>query len=107
MSKNNRASTMKKKKRVCVLASFCKLHYICRKCNRKHHISVCIFEPSEPNPPSQEDSIEASSNNFSAIKTLFYYKLLWPQQQTYLENYTQKHFCYLAVGVKEFIFPLS
>ena len=53
------------------LASSCKLHYICRKCNGKHHISICRFEPSKSgvtNPPSQEDSIEATASNFSSNK---------------------------------------
>ena len=92
------------------LVSSCKLHYVCRKCNVKHHISICTFEPSKSNvtnPPSQDDSVEATTNNFSAIKTLFYYKPLWPQQQTHLEIYTLKHFYYLTVGVKELIFPQS
>ena len=53
------------------LASSCKLHYICRKCNGKHHISICAFEPSKSNvinPPSQEDSVEATATNFSSNK---------------------------------------
>ena len=79
MSKNNRASVAKKNLRqkgfcfTCFskehLASSCKLHYICRKCNGKHHISICISEPSKSNvtnSPSQEDSVEATANNFSS-----------------------------------------
>ena len=53
------------------LASSCELHYICRKCNGKHHISICTFEPSKSNAtnlPSQEDSVEATANNFSSNK---------------------------------------
>ena len=53
------------------LASSCKLHCICRKCNGKHHISICTFEPSKSNvnnPPSQEDSVEATANNFYSNK---------------------------------------
>ena len=117
MSKNNRASVTKKllrQKGLCFtcfskehLASSCKLHYICRKCNGKHHISICIFEPSKSNvtnPPSQEDSKQRSII-FPAIKTLFYYKLRWSQQQTYLKIYIQKHFYCLTVGDKYLIFP--
>ena len=53
------------------LASHCKLHHICRKYNGKHHISICTFEPSKSNAtnlPSQEDSVEATANNFSSNK---------------------------------------
>ena len=53
------------------LVSSCKLHYVCRKCNGKHHISICTFEPSKSNvtnPPSQDDSVEATTNNFSSNK---------------------------------------
>ena len=57
MSKNPEPASRKKilrQKGLCFicfskehLASSCKFHYICRKCNGKHHISICIFDPSK------------------------------------------------------------
>ena len=91
------------------LASSCKFHYICRKCNGKHHISICIFDPSKSyaNFPVKKIPSMQLLIIFPAIKTLFYYKPLWPQQQTYLENCTHKYFHYLTMGVKELIFRHS
>ena len=121
MSKNNRASVTKENfaaKRACVLYVLVTIIWpvivncitsvenvmenitsVSAHLNLRHQ-KLLIF-PVKRIPSKQRLII------FPAIKTLFYYKPLWPQQQTYLENYTQKHFYYLAVGAKELIFPQS
>ena len=55
------------------LASSCKLHYICRKCNGKHHISICTFDPSKSyatNFPVKKISSMQLLIIFPAIKTV-------------------------------------
>ena len=55
-------------------ATSCKKHYSCKKCGRKHNISICTFtnnttpSPNPVNGTNQSNGTLATANNFSNNK---------------------------------------
>ena len=47
------------------IAKFCSLGYVCKKCDKKHHVSICSYDPSPLNN-QQTHQNDSTLNNFSS-----------------------------------------